>query len=59
MVEYARMDTHYLLYVYDRIKCDLWELGMNTDRLIRSAIGQSTQIAKKVLFSTFFKSKPK
>jgi exosome complex exonuclease RRP6 len=57
MIEYARMDTHYLLYVYDRLKCDLWELGMNTDRLIRSAIGQSTQICRKVLFQ--FGSKPK
>ncbi|XP_059485454.1 exosome component 10 [Neocloeon triangulifer] len=48
MIQYARMDTHFLLYVYDRLKNDLWESGANSDRLIKAAIHQSTQLCKKI-----------
>ncbi len=27
MLHYARSDTHYLLYIYDRLKADLRALG--------------------------------
>ncbi|CAB3387940.1 Hypothetical predicted protein [Cloeon dipterum] len=48
MIEYARMDTHLLLYIYDRLKNDLWQTGLNSDRLIKAAIHQSTQLCKKI-----------
>jgi len=52
MVKYAREDTHYLLYIYDRIRIDLIEQGtvrnaLNPKALLRSTIHKSSALALK------------
>ena len=52
MQKYAREDTHYLLYMYDRIKIDLLESGtarnaLNPKALLRSTCHKSSAIAMK------------
>ena len=50
MQKYAREDTHYLLYIYDRIRKDLLEEGikrnaLNPKALLRSTYHKSTALA--------------
>lgn len=52
MQKYAREDTHYLLYIYDRIRIDLLEAGvarnaLNPKALLRSTLHKSNAIALK------------
>ena len=52
MQKYAREDTHYLLYIYDRIRIDLLEEGirrnaLNPKALLRATIHHSVGIALK------------
>ena len=52
MCKYAREDTHYLLYIYDRIRIDLLEQGtvrnaLNAKALIRSTCHKSNALAMK------------
>ena len=52
MKKYAREDTHYLLYIYDRIRIDLLEEGikrnaLNPKALLRGTIHKSVGIALK------------
>lgn len=52
MKKYAREDTHYLLYVYDRIRIDLLEEGtkrnaLNPKALLRATLHKSSTIAMK------------
>ncbi|XP_058062824.1 exosome component 10 [Anopheles bellator] len=44
-VEYARKDTHYLLYIYDRMKNDLLEKG--GDNLLQTVYDKSTFLCKQ------------
>ena len=52
MQKYAREDTHYLLYVYDRIRIDLIEEGIKTNALnpkakLRATIHKSNGLTMK------------
>uniref|UniRef100_A0ACB8EFA7 Exosome component 10 n=1 Tax=Sphaerodactylus townsendi TaxID=933632 RepID=A0ACB8EFA7_9SAUR len=54
MIHYARDDTHYLLYIYDRMREDLWEKGYGQPTLIQSVWQRSKAIClKKYLKPTF------
>ena len=46
MLKYARMDTHFLLFIYDKIRELLRERDAGGDRLVRSALSMSTQVAQ-------------
>ncbi len=41
MVKYAREDTHYLLYVYDRMSNELIRRGNKRDNLVRLVLDNS------------------
>lgn len=45
---YARMDTHYLLYIYQMLKNELLEIGNKSDNVLKSVIQLCTQICLKV-----------
>ncbi|KAH7955362.1 hypothetical protein HPB52_000545 [Rhipicephalus sanguineus] len=45
MVNYAQSDTHYLLYIMDRIKRDLADRSNENDNLLRSVFDRSKQVA--------------
>ncbi|XP_053970145.1 exosome component 10 [Anastrepha ludens] len=47
LVAYARQDTHYLLYIFDRITNDLLDAGNNQPNLLRSIYQRSSEICKK------------
>ena len=44
LVKYAREDTHYLLYIYDRMKSELLDRGNNHSNLLVSVLDRSGQI---------------
>ena len=46
MLKYARMDTHFLLYIYDKVRELLLERDSGGDRLLRSALSMSIQVAQ-------------
>lgn len=48
MFEYARADTHYLLYVYDRLRVDLIEVGNGQPGLLQLVWNKSKDISLKV-----------
>ncbi|GAB1606032.1 exosome component 10-like [Argonauta hians] len=48
LVNYAREDTHYLLYIYDCIKNELIENGNLTKNLVKAVLHRSVEICKKV-----------
>ena len=48
LVKYAREDTHYLLYIHDRMRGELMKRGNEHSNLLRSAIQRSTEICAKV-----------
>lgn len=45
---YARMDTHYLIYVYHLLKKELRSFGNGTDNIIRVVFNNSSSICKRV-----------
>ena len=47
MVKYAREDTHYLLYIYDRMTNELIRRGNERGNLIRSVLDNSRSICAK------------
>lgn len=47
MLEYARSDTHYLLYVYDLIHNELLEQANGKTHLLQSVYQCSTELCKK------------
>ena len=46
--KYAREDTHYLLYIYHKMKNELIERGNNSNNLLISVLQRSAQICTKV-----------
>ena len=46
MLKYARMDTHFLLFIYDKIRELLRERDAGGDRLLRSTLSMSMQVAQ-------------
>ncbi|CAH3037744.1 unnamed protein product [Porites lobata] len=47
MVRYAREDTHYLLYIYDRLHDELLKSGNANNNLLQSVYSRSKQICLK------------
>ncbi|ODM99195.1 Exosome component 10 [Orchesella cincta] len=47
MLEYARQDTHYLLYIYERMKNELIEAGNQHNNLLTSVFDQSRSLCLK------------
>lgn len=50
---YAREDTHYLLYIYEKLKSELLEKANGNDNLLRIVFRKSTEICKKVYALVF------
>lgn len=48
LVKYAREDTHYLLYIYDRMRNELIERGNEQKNLIHSVMQKSTRVCSQV-----------
>lgn len=48
LVEYAREDTHYLMYIYNRMKNELIERGNEQKNLLLSVLQRSTEVCSKV-----------
>lgn len=48
LMKYAREDTHYLLYIYDRMKKELIERGNEQKNLLHSVIQKSTRVCAQV-----------
>lgn len=48
MLEYARQDTHYLIYIYERMRNDLIDAGNQHTNLLLSVYDQSRLICLKV-----------
>ena len=44
MIKYGREDTHYLLYIYDRMSNELIRRGNKTFNLLRSVLDRSRNI---------------
>lgn len=47
LVSYARQDTHYLLYIFDRLTNDLLDAGNQQSNLLRNIYQRSAEICKK------------
>ena len=47
MLHYAREDTHYLLYIYDRMKTDLIARANGTTDLVREVLDRTRRICEK------------
>ncbi|KAM7364737.1 exosome component Rrp6 [Cochliomyia hominivorax] len=47
LVAYARQDTHFLIYIYERITNDLLEAANQQPQFLRSIYQRSTEICKK------------
>ncbi|XP_046397654.1 exosome component 10 [Ischnura elegans] len=47
MINYAREDTHYLLYVYDKMRSDLIAAANGQNNLLKSVIQRSTELCLK------------
>uniref|UniRef100_A0A4W5L381 Exosome complex component 10 n=1 Tax=Hucho hucho TaxID=62062 RepID=A0A4W5L381_9TELE len=54
MFQYARADTHYLLYVYDRLRVDLWEVGNGQPALLQMVWHKSKDISVKKYMKPLF-----
>uniref|UniRef100_A0A6Q2X936 Exosome complex component 10 n=1 Tax=Esox lucius TaxID=8010 RepID=A0A6Q2X936_ESOLU len=54
MLHYARADTHYLLYVYDRLRVDLWEMGNGQPALLQTVWQKSKDISLKKYMKPLF-----
>ncbi|XP_022090438.1 exosome component 10-like [Acanthaster planci] len=55
MISYSRADTHYLLYIYHRMKNELIERGNKANNLLKQTLEQSRQVClrryKKLIFT--------
>lgn len=47
LIEYARQDTHYLLYIYDNLRNDLIKLGNGNTNILKSVYQASTDVCKQ------------
>lgn len=56
LLKYAREDTHYLLYIYDRMKYDLIQRGNANFNLLRSVFKKSALICLKKYEKSIFDS---
>ncbi|KAL1021159.1 hypothetical protein UPYG_G00009580 [Umbra pygmaea] len=54
MLSYARADTHYLLYVYDRLRVDLFESGSGQPALLKMVWHKSKDISLKKYMKPVF-----
>ncbi|KAL2103554.1 hypothetical protein ACEWY4_000422 [Coilia grayii] len=54
MVQYAREDTHYLLYVYDRLRADLLDVGRGQPSALQSVWNRSREICLKKYVKPIF-----
>lgn len=50
MMQYAREDTHYLLYIFDQMRNELLEKANGQECLLRAVFSESTQICLTVSF---------
>lgn len=48
MLNYARDDTHYLLYIYDKMRLELWERGNEQPTQLQVEWQRSRDICLKV-----------
>ena len=48
LLRYAREDTHYLLYIYDRMHSELLTRGNEDRNLLLAVLDRSRQICAKV-----------
>lgn len=48
MLHYARDDTHYLLYIYDKMRLELWERGNEQPVQLQVVWQRSRDICLKV-----------
>ena len=48
MVKYAREDTHYLLYIYDKLRVTLLEKGDDQPNLLKAVYDMSKAVCGKV-----------
>ena len=48
MIKYAREDTHYLLYIYDRMRNELLRRGNKNDNLITTVLDRSRNLCLKL-----------
>ena len=46
MVDYARTDTHYLIYIYNRMKDELLDKGNDQKNLLKAAYDHSNDLCK-------------
>lgn len=53
MLKYAQADTHYLLYVYDRLRADLYDVGNGQPALIQQVWAKSRDLSLKVWTDLF------
>ncbi|KAK7811116.1 hypothetical protein U0070_016056 [Myodes glareolus] len=51
MLSYARDDTHYLLYIYDRMRLELWERGNDQPVQLQVVWQRSRDICLKPIFT--------
>ena len=54
MVEYARDDTHYLLYIYDRMRNELVRRGGDDNQLLHSVLKQSQGVCLRLYAKPLF-----
>lgn len=53
MMKYAQADTHYLLYVYDRLRADLFDAANGQPALIQLVWSRSKDLCSKVQLYMF------
>ncbi|XP_052449326.1 exosome component 10 isoform X2 [Carassius gibelio] len=54
MLKYAQADTHYLLYVYDRVRTDLYDTGNGKPTLIQQVWDKSRDLSLKKYVKPIF-----
>ena len=54
MIRYAREDTHYLLYIYDRVKAELIERSDASKELLLTVLINSREVCKKLYEKKIF-----
>ncbi|XP_041062323.1 exosome component 10 [Carcharodon carcharias] len=54
MLHYAQEDTHYLLYIYDKMKNQLWEQGNEQANLVQMVCQKSRDICLKKYYKPIF-----
>lgn len=59
MLSYARDDTHYLLYIYDKMRLELWERGNEQPTQLQVVWQRSRDICLKVQPGPRFHSGPR